>query len=528
MKKNLFKYIFVGVTALSMTACSDQLETSPSASVSGDQLLGSATNALIPLNGVIRSMYTAGVSNTVNTHQCFGISAYNLMADVMGEDCIMSAPGSGWFWYDCIYDMKSMYTSEGWRPYEAWNGYYGWISNVNYIINAEKTMSGSDTEKNYVLGQAYAIRAYSYFMLAQTFARTYKGHEQDPCVPIYTEPTNIETEGKKRSTVEDVYKQITADITQAIEKLRNAGERTVKSHIDLYTALGFQARIALTMEDWNTAKAAAEEVINDGPYSIGESAEILNGMNDVSAKNVMWGAIISADQSGAYAGFFTHMDADQDAYGASARKQINKELYAKMKDGDIRKWNSSTKKGWWNPEDVNNKQGGYQQEKFKFKDGSLWTGDYIWMRVEEMYLIAAEANCRLGGAANEATAQRHLCNLLSKRGYTTVDLQQIENLHGCELTTSTSGTTGSLLEEIINQRRIELWGEYGRIYDIRRLHQGFKRTAAMGWPSSALNTGHTEDPESYAWVLTIPQSEFDGNPALDPVKDQNPMGDYAE
>ena len=43
MKKNLFKYIFVGVTALSMTACSDQLETSPSASVSGDQLLGSAT-----------------------------------------------------------------------------------------------------------------------------------------------------------------------------------------------------------------------------------------------------------------------------------------------------------------------------------------------------------------------------------------------------------------------------------------------------------------------------------------------------
>ena len=84
------------------------------------------------------------------------------------------------------------------------------------------------------------------------------------------------------------------------------------------------------------------------------------------------------------------------------------------------------------------------------------------------------------------------------------------------------------MEEIINQRRIELWGEYGRIYDIRRLHQGFKRTAAMGWPSSALNTGHTEDPESYAWVLTIPQSEFDGNPALDPVKDQNPMGDYAE
>lgn len=30
-------------------------------------------------------------------------------------------------------------------------------------------------------------------------------------------------------------------------------------------------------------------------------------------------------------------------------------------------------------------------------------GDYVWMRVEEMYLIAAEAECRLGGA-EEANA----------------------------------------------------------------------------------------------------------------------------
>ena len=49
----------------------------------------------------------------------------------------------------------------------------------------------------------------------------------------------------------------------------------------------------------------------------------------------------------------------------------------------------------------------------------------------------------------------------------------------------------------------------------------------MGWPSSALIAGtDTEDPESYAWVLTIPQTEFDGNPNMDPSKDQNPIGDH--
>lgn len=151
--KKIFKYIFAGMAAMSVVACSeDALETSPSSSVSGNELLGTATNALVSLNGVYRAMYTAGVSNSSNTHQCFGITAYNLVADVMGEDCIMNGQGSGWFWYDCVYNVKSRYTSTGWRSYDMWNGYYTWISNVNYILAEEETMSGSETEKNYVLG----------------------------------------------------------------------------------------------------------------------------------------------------------------------------------------------------------------------------------------------------------------------------------------------------------------------------------------------------------------------------------------
>ena len=53
---------------------------------------------------------------------------------IMGEDCIMNGQGSGWFWYDCVYNVKSRYTSTGWRSYDMWNGYYTWISNVNYIF----------------------------------------------------------------------------------------------------------------------------------------------------------------------------------------------------------------------------------------------------------------------------------------------------------------------------------------------------------------------------------------------------------
>jgi hypothetical protein len=94
-------------------------------------------------------------------------------------------------------------------------------------------------------------------------------------------------------------------------------------------------------------------------------------------------------------------------------------------------------------------------------------------------------------------------------------------------TSSTADETGSLLEEILIQRRIELWGEDGRMFTLKRLKQGFRRTAAQGWPSAALlSTRPTDDPESFMNVLTIPQAEFDGNENMTLEADQNPEGDY--
>ena len=207
--KKIFKYACFGlIGCMTLTSCLESsLETTPTDSMSGTGLLANANAALVPLNGVYRSMY-ASWSPAGNTHQSFGISSYNLMADVMGDDFIQAAMGSGWFWYDCLYMVKDRYTSTSWRSYDLWNAYYTWVSNANYILDAEETMEGEEADVNYVIGQAYAIRAYSYFMLAQSFARTYKGHESEPCCPIYTEPTVAGTQGKPRATVQEVNDQI--------------------------------------------------------------------------------------------------------------------------------------------------------------------------------------------------------------------------------------------------------------------------------------------------------------------------------
>ena len=194
----------------------------------------------------------------------------------------------------------------------------------------------------------------------------------------------------------------------------------------------------------------------------------------------MWGAEIISDQSGMYAGLFTHMDADADKYGAKARKQINKDLYGKMGTEDERLV-------WWNPKDANNKDGGYQQEKFKFSDIQTWMGDYVWMRIEEMYLIAAEAECRLG---NDAGAREYLMDLMSKRDASYSCAQK----SGTSMGKLTSDYTGSLLEEIIIQRRIELWGEFGRIrfhIFFRPIPTGIKQHIGYIVFCGKINTSHT-------------------------------------
>jgi hypothetical protein len=204
------------------------------------------------------------------------------------------------------------------------------------------------------------------------------------------------------------------------------------------------------------------------------------------------------------------MDFEADKYGASAPKCINKELYAKMNPTD-------TRRDWWVSGVTN---AGLLQEKFKFSDVPTWMGDYIFMRVEEMYLTAAEAECRLG---DEASAKADLEALMSKR-----DPDYTCDKTGTALgkTSATADETGSLLEEILIQRRIELWGEDGRMYTLKRLKQGFRRTAEQGWPSAALlATRPTDDPEAYMNVLTIPQAEFDGNENMSVDTDQNPTDD---
>ena len=73
---------------------------------------------------------------------------------------------------------------------------------------------------------------------------------------------------------------------------------------------------------------------------------------------------------------------------------------------------------------------------------------------------------------------------------------------------------------------MELWGEYGRIFDVRRTGQGIDRRSEDGFAEECIATMKRNGidltrADTYDWVLTIPKDELDANPNIN-EEDQNP------
>lgn len=524
MKKTLFA---LAIIASAVCGCSkDSLDFSPTSSGSGDAILSSASTAMSSLNGVYRSMWTAGWSTGSNTHMAFGLPAHNLAMEVMGDDFVMQARGNGWFWADHTYNCKQNYTSSGYRSYDVWFSNYNWINNVNNILDWKDKMKGEPEDVAYVIGQAYAIRAYCYFNLACWFSRApiltlaytngERGseveHWEEKCVPVYTTGTTNKTVGQPRSTIRQVYDRIFEDLDLAISNLEKGQESILntsnKTYLDLYAALLIKSRICLAANDWDGAYECAMRVIDSQQYEVGTEAELMSGMNLITMKNVIWGGQIqNPEQSSAYASFYGHMDNTNGAYAKSAPKLIAKSLYSKIRENDCRR-------KWWDPD---NEQSPYISSKFTFSNVGSSLGDVLYLRVEEAYFNAAEAAVRKG---DDATAQKLMNVVMLPRDPS----YKAENYTGTALGATTNVYKGSLLENILIQKRIEFWGEMGRVWDVRRLGQGIVRTKDDFVEAciTAMNNKGIDitSPGTWDWVHFIPKKEIDSNPNISEA-DQN-------
>lgn len=144
------------------------------------------------------------------------------------------------------------------------------------------------------------------------------------------------TEKLPRSTVAEVYAVIVNDLTSAISNLTGAPTRSNASHINVNVAKGLRARVALAMQDWPTAAQMANEARQG--FTLMSNAQYLQGFNNYTNPEWMWGSRQVADQTTYFYSFFAYMSADFNSTNIRTDpKCINSALYNAISATDVRK-----------------------------------------------------------------------------------------------------------------------------------------------------------------------------------------------
>ena len=492
--KNKYLVYFSLVFALLFTACDEAyLDTTPTASIDAGSAYATTKNAASAINGIYRSFIVRYLSSQGHS----GHPAMMIILDHLGEDMVISATSASWHvgetrWTAHRSDVNTLVQF----PYEM---YYRIIGNANIgIANLDKAV-GPAAERNALKGEALALRAFGYFNLVQLYGKRYDATAKPNSqlgVPLVLEPT---TEGKPRSTVEEVYSQINKDLTDAAALLTTS--RLNKSHINLSVVKGLQARVALVQQDWtNAAKFAAEARAGYVPMT---STMYTDGFQDIANSEWMWGFDHLEDQTEYFGGYHSYISCNYNSTVIRTYpKVINNLLYAQIPTTDIRSkmWvetptatNSVVPPGGIRPKFLN--------QKFKLPGvpSTSAMGDVPYMRAGEMYLIEAEAKARLNDAAG---ASQILFDLVKTR-----DASYVKS----------TKTGVSLINEVLLQRRIELWGEGHRFLDLKRTNAALNRNGTNAIASVALL--YDVAPGDVRWEFLIPRREINANPAIV----QNPL-----
>lgn len=489
MRINIISRIiaFCGFAIILSSCKKDYLETVPNGSVWDEEVLSTTQNAWTAINGIHRSLYTQ-----YNSQQDQGGQSKNMIdMDMLGEDLVNPTTGNGWFigthrW------LSHRNENSGSTPYFNFQFYYAIIDNANMIISKIDNASGPDADKKVIKGQALAYRAWSYFQMIQLYGNRYdKDAANDGLgLSLVLAPTK---EQLPRSTVAEIYTQIVKDLDDAITALTGAPARANRSHINLNVAKGFRARVALAMQDWTAAAQFASEARQG--LNLMSNAQYMEGFNNYTNTEWMWGSRQIADQTTYFYSFFAYMSANFNSTNIRTNpKAINSQLYSAISATDVRK-------GLWDPTGSNltfpTPPGGarfpYMNRKFLSAGGSGSSiGDVPLMRVAEMYLIEAEANARAG---QDAAAAAALFTLAKQRDPNYV------------LSTNTGA---ALVDEIMIQRRVELWGEGFRFYDLKRLNLPLDRTGANH--NAAVASILTVPAGDKTWEFLIPRTELNSNP----------------
>jgi hypothetical protein len=511
------KLIYTLALSLGLCSCaSDYLDTVPESSTSTATIFESTDNAKLVINGICKSMATQYLSSQGYNGEGTIKTWYGNYPGNDFQKCNLT----GW---SSIINALYLERSTSSYCYYPWYYYYKLIGNANAVIVNIDNASGTDSERQFIRAQALTFRAYSYMMLCQLYDKRWVDSNNGASrgLPLRLDDSTGDLEC---STLGEVYKQIYADLDEAIANYQASSEKRSKDDNyspDLSVAYAVYARAALNRCDWGTAAKYAE-LARDG-YTLMSNDEYVDGGFNTPNQEWIWSVYSAPDQTIYYYAFFAYQGSNSSASICRPYPcAISKELYDQIPATDVRRkmfleplegetYTTSTGKAGTAMQNRAFEEYGdklystssvFAYMQFK-QQASNQPGDghINLFRAAEMYLIQAEALAQLGG--NDAKVQQLLVELNTGSG------------RNAEYTCTKTGA--DLLTEVKLYRRIELWGEGFDWFDYKRWKEPIVRHA---YPTGSFHaqfavTIQPEDNNSWTWVF--PNKEIDYNGSLDDV-----------
>ena len=351
---------------------------------------------------------------------------------------------------------------------ETYSPTYERIMGVNAVLDGIDEATGDVEERDRVKAEALALRGYYYFMLVNLYGEPYNYNKKALGVPLKL-TADMETNGKARSTVEEVYGQIVKDLTESSALFEKYTKRRGSFRINLPTVNILLSRVYLHRELWKEAIAAATKAIEHG--------NLLTNYVNLPASAICIANYSYSEVEWVYGNGNTPSRLNTVLVSSDLREKFD----ANPNDTRRLLWFDAN----WN---VTKKRLSYPSGTPRMPTNSI--------RMSEAYLNRAEAlvqDNQIGLAWDDLEHLRE---------------NRYRDYDEAEITDAVA-----LLEAIREERRLELCYDEVRWFDLRRygmpaISHRYKARSSANWQTYVLTE---KDP---LYTLPIPNEVMDENPGL--------------
>lgn len=279
MMKNMLRNTKIYVTIVAaLLLCTSCLDKEPGSAIRTEKSMKTFSDAEQTVTGIYALLKSGALYSgyltllpDIQTDLVYAVEGYS------------NQYGSFWQW-----QIRST-TSEVESVYAA---LYNVISNCNfYLDNIGAVMSQEQNDDNLedletYTGEVYAIRALAYSELIKFFCKAYDPATAKDELGVVLRSSYVRPEPIKRATLEESYAFVLKDLEKAESLLDKDGDMYSSVYITRAVAYALHARVALYMQDWDSAIDYATRVIENKEYSLSAANETYT--DSMSYFDYMW------------------------------------------------------------------------------------------------------------------------------------------------------------------------------------------------------------------------------------------------